>query len=337
MSKSNKIISNRIIGMVYNMCVMHRQPVADIMCVFISITQDCGVFTDNYKNTLANNPTFLIRTMAIATHHDFHKHIKHIVPNQNIELFHFFGTIINRIIYSEYKWPDENFKNNIISIIFSNDENLGIRTNISALLRDEEFTLDNLDVAYVIGGLYGLIKFVTNQKSADISVLVEDAINSLPEKFVERVKELETSKNSGNTFLYKYIITGLIGASIGYTTIYQHQPFFNSRNQLDLCVKLYLIYLYSEKSKIKLGVIKHNNELAVRWLHMPDEPSPIGIWAETFNVLAKYKCVSYVEHNDVRYQKLSQVPWDCDKEKIEELNRIDELFINKGKEILTKE
>lgn len=322
---------NKIIGLIYNICILYTKPFHDLMAVLTSITCDCGVIGTAYKTTLSKNTNYLIRGMAIGTHPKYDLYIQHVAPGNNNSLY--LAELINKIVYDAGKWPEKEYKESIISYIYGIDENIHVREILSALLTNQPYNLADLETAHVVGGLYCLIKFLTNPKDLDISVLLAESLECLPAEFIAKIDMIENEMGINHLQTYKFIATGLIGVSVGYQDIYKHQPYFHERNSIDICLKLYFIYLAGEKKKTWIGYKTIGTNKAIRYMHPPKEPHPIGIWAENSNPLAKYGVVSYVEYDGHRYANLADIPADVDKTILAE---VDKKFIEYGEKLLTQ-
>ena len=310
-------MADRIIGMTYSMCVMKTHAIFDIIAVITSLTCECGIIGESYKRTLSNSPNFLYRAMFLATSPRWHIIAKQVLPTENYELCIFLTSIVDQILKNSNKWPDEDFRKQIISIVFETEENFNIRDTISAIIQEVEYEINDLTCAYIIGGLYTLVKFITNldkekYKGSDISMLYAD-IMEMPE-ITGVINALEDKQNVPHTNTHKYIAAGLIGLTTGYIAFYKHQPFFQARDNIDAALKLYFIYLAGEKRRVQIGRALIAGQLATRWVHPPNEPDTVKNtpWhVDSLPVylheIAKHRKVTYIEYMGNRYQTLSQL------------------------------
>jgi hypothetical protein len=279
------IHTNSIIGLVYTISVYKQGMIPDIINVLASLVHECGIIGETYKKTLAQNPNFIFRSVAAATHPNYENLKTQLGLSPACQ---YLGTVINKIIYSTNKWPSDVFKKSIIPFIFDTDENLIIRKTLQSIIQKNPVDLSNIDkeIQCIVYGLLALTKFLTDSSTA------LDLSNSL-----ESARALEGSP--GDITEHRFIASALIGATAGFKAIYKHIPFFKDRDVIDQALKLYLTYLSGERRRVKMGQVILEKGPAIRWLHPPNQPSPGGFWAN--NPMAHLKCVSYIEYQGKRY------------------------------------
>jgi hypothetical protein len=279
-----KHAKDRVIGGTYAACHLNTAPVNDAISFMTSIANNCGIIVKEYpiKNQL-------VHAAFIGSSNRYNL----IVASEETAVL---AEIVNKIIYNKLAWPSAAFKTDIIDIIFS-VLSPDMKTELDIYMRplaDPTADKPTESPSEIIAGLYGLVKFlvIKDDIPKDISVNITDIIN---EKFVN-----------------KELTNVLIGITVGYSGIFKHQPYFQHREKVDLCLKLYIKYLSGEFNRISIGsmifVLGDTQYPVVRYMHSPNMPGLGGWWGENFlpqelSQLAKLKRVSYIEdENGDRYR-----------------------------------
>jgi len=270
---------NKIVGGAYSACYLNNGPIEDINNIMISLTNNCGIITNEYK---INNQLLHDAFLGTSNRFNILFYDKDVSP---------ISIIVYKIVYMKLQWSDANYKSEIINIIFDSvDDETKEQLNLYlAPLTNPEIELPKEAPSELISALYGLVKFLmVKEPMKDISIIIEEVINS--------------------QFVNKTVTNILIGFVMGYTEIYKHQPFFKDRNHVDEYLKNYIKYLHGEFSRIPLGKIKIAGNNVTRFMHLPNSPAPNGWWSlnyldESINGLATLNIVSYIEdENGSRYR-----------------------------------
>jgi hypothetical protein len=271
-------VKNKIIGLIYAASFLNQGPVEEIMNFILQIVNDCGYI---YKPIEVKNKLLYAIIAGTSPRYKF-------IIKDKTELY--ISALVNKIVYSNLNWREEKkYKEEILDAIFTNmsDDTKENLTDYVGYLSDSEMVIPESPPTDLIATLHGIIKLLNSDdqsKSKSISLIVDEIVNF---KHVNKV-----------------LTNAIIGAIIGYTDLYEHQPFFQERDKVDKMIRFYLKYLSGENNRILLGSFifeKDSQQIMVRrFMHPQNMPTPAGPWHENelpseLNQLAKLKRVSYVE------------------------------------------
>lgn len=315
--------SNKIIGAIYCPCITANKCIYDMAVLMAHIVLDCG---SNYNLYLAKSNQINISLRAIIlsflsypenyilfNNEDEKESIK-IICKLNIALANV-----------ECNGITKEFRKNACDVILNtlgemeNETILNeIKEGIVELSKKQLPKAPNFApiINETIAGIYTLFKFLIAEH----------------EDFVETIKNLDTLLGSS-----------FIGTLVGYKNIFAIYPFFEGRDYMNTCLKVFLNYLSGERRRVKLGDINITNGGRIykgtRYMHMTDEPSVAGMYEiknlpDELNTLSKLRRVSYIECGGRRFPTAEQFAKyyinNIRPEFVAQLIKADKEFINIG-------
>ena len=298
---------DKIIGCIYLCNVLNGRIIPDLPIFMLNFVTNCGLITD-LSIDLPNLPFLFNMTHFRAIVLSFIKNSEvYKISGEIAGILKLVTNINKELLKTDYPLTNQQ-KNELLVQIFkviddlvvgkdiSEEFAIGLKNDIGRIGNKDNKEIFNSDddiVHQICNGIYGLIKFI---------IEVNDE-----ENIIEFIKKI-----LAHTTVHWQPFAGcFIGSLVGYNHLFSVYPYFDGRDYINNCNKLFLRYLYGLSTRVKLGEImietnKGQRFTGIRYMHMTDCPSPEDMFAtknlpENLSALSKLRRVSYIECHGLKF------------------------------------